>query len=81
LAGKWSWRGGIFGDDGGIQQEFAKMTGSAAGQLDVNYPWTLGKRAFILPILRKSGDGLLAAGFLMSGIDMGMRVGDKGDDD
>jgi hypothetical protein len=28
------------------------MTGRTAGQLGVNYPWTLEKRAFILPILR-----------------------------
>jgi hypothetical protein len=26
------------------------MTGRTAGQLGVNYPWTLEKRVFILPI-------------------------------
>jgi len=47
-AGKWNWRGGIFGDDGGIQEEFIKMTGCTDVQSGVNYMWTLGKRAFIL---------------------------------
>jgi hypothetical protein len=31
------------------------MTGRTAGQLGVNYPWTLEKRAFILPIFFLTG--------------------------
>jgi hypothetical protein len=32
------------------------MTGRTAGQLGVNYPWTLEKRAFILPIFKTIAD-------------------------